>query len=438
MGNPYVRTKPQTHIEMSTQQSNQIQRLTPEQKAQRRTMMLEQGQEIEDIASGALVHFKDSGGMGDDLQVACAIVDLRRALTAEVMEPIMKLMNTDLGFRTDRDPSQRDRDGRQLVPYDMETVRDVVIEAKLRGFRCVGNEFNIISKRFYAAKNGFRRKLTDGKSFPGLSDFRDSYGLPKMTQSGATVVAKASWTINGKADSYEQEFGIKVNSMMGADAIIGKAERKLCKRVHDIIAGINTPDAEAGEDELERMTRVTPTGVAPSFGGGGDDDQIPGVEVPPQAAPVVPAPQPEAAAPAPAPEPSRATRAPRKPRETVVDVAPATPPTPEPPAPTTKVEAEVVVHRAPDPAPVEAPPVGHPSARLSKVILGAGFTFDQFMASPAIQPWFDGQEGRPNRDLVDGFDDVPASISLKLLGKNEGASIVAQLKREHALSDARE
>lgn len=35
---------------------------------------------------------------------------------------------------------------------------------------------------------------------------------------------------------------------MGADAIVGKAERKLCKRVHDLVSGISTPDGEAGDE----------------------------------------------------------------------------------------------------------------------------------------------------------------------------------------------
>jgi len=185
--------------------------------------------------------------MADEIALAIAIVDMRTALTDEIMRPIMALMNTDLGFRCDKD-------------YDIATVRDVVIEAKMRGFRIVGNEFNIIAKRFYAAQKGFRRKLTDGFTFRGLSDLRDEYSVPAITGDKATVKAKATWKINGEPDSCEQEFAIRVNAGMGSDAVIGKAERKLLKRVHDIISGANTPDGDV--DDLP-MRNVTPNDHKP-------------------------------------------------------------------------------------------------------------------------------------------------------------------------------
>jgi hypothetical protein len=189
----------------------------------------------------------------------------------------MSLMNSPLGFLTDRDPARPTRDG-EVKPYSVDVVRDCVIEAKLRGFHTVGNEFNIIAGRCYAAKNGFRRKLTDGKSFPGLRDFRDSYDVPRlMGDKGAIVKCRAEWTLNGKSDSFEAEFAIRVNSMMGADAIVGKAERKLCKRVHDLISGVNTPEGEAGEDDLKPANATVEPKVGKPFA---ESDEIPGAETP--------------------------------------------------------------------------------------------------------------------------------------------------------------
>jgi hypothetical protein len=205
--------------------------------------------------------------MAAELQVAQAMADLRAMLTPEVMQPIMALMDTDLGFRTDRDPRQTNqKTGQPNTPYPVEVVKDVVIEAKLRGFHTIGNEFNIISGRFYAAKSGFRRKLSDGKSFPGLSNFKDSYDVPRnVAEKGAIVKCRAEWTLNGKRDSVECEFAIKVNAFMGADAILGKAERKLCKRVHDLISGVHTPDSEIGEAEEVEVVNQSRVSAPPSI-----------------------------------------------------------------------------------------------------------------------------------------------------------------------------
>jgi hypothetical protein len=425
----------------------------PGSLAERRAALAAKAAEIEEIASGAMIHFTQAGSMADELAVAQAIVDLRRALTPEVMTPILALMNTDLGFKTDRDPNQiNSKTNQPNVPYSADVVRDVVIEAKLRGFRAVGNEFNIIAGRFYAAQNGFFRKLTDGKSFPGLSNFRDSYGLPKMGTNGATVVAKATWTLAGKPDSYEQEFGIRVNASMGADAVLGKARRKLCKRVHDILLGINTPDAEVGDDDglkrVDPLPQDPPQGFNPDEG---DDDQIPGAEAPKASnvrvvveAPVVhvaPTPPAQPAAPAtqetqaPTPEPAT-TSEPRTTRRTTRAKAP------EP------VQSELAPHGEPAAAPAapvaapsqeggEAPIEEHPSLTLGRVVTSAGFTFDQFKASPAVYAWFDGVGTRPKADDVNEFEDVPRHTALALLGNNNGASVVAQLKRENAIPSAR-
>jgi hypothetical protein len=393
--------------------------------AERRTALAVKAAEIEEIANGALVHFQNAGSMADELAVAQAIVDLRKALTPEVMAPIMALMNTDLGFRTDRDPAQKDKNtGLPYIPYSVDVVRDVVIEAKLRGFRCVGNELNIIAHRFYAAQNGFFRKLTDIKSFPGLSGFRDSYGLPKITTQGATVVAKAQWTLNGKQDSYEQEFGIKVNAMMGADAIIGKARRKLCKRVHDILLGINTPEGEVGDVDVDNLQRVSSQPSEAPKMDDADDDHPPGLE-PATVAPVAEVAKPDPA-PAPAPAPRPKARVAKQTEETK-----PTPPPQEPADPTPAVQVALPAQEAA----MEPPAVRvMPSERLANVVTGAGFTFDQFKACPGVAEWFDGKAGRPDGTMIDGFDMIPNRISSSLLGKDgNGEAVVNTMRREFGL-----
>jgi hypothetical protein len=212
------------------------------------SVQLERARKIDEIASGAIELFKEAGSFEQEIGVAQAMSDLRVALTDDLMAPIMSLMNTDLGFRTDRDPKlqPKDKEGNPMTPYPAEVVRDCVIEAKLRGFHVVGNEFNIIAGRFYAAKNGLKRKC---EKWPGVTDLKINYGVPKIVgEKGAIVPVKATWKRDGIADSIDAEIPVRINAGMGADAIIGKTERKISKRIHDRLSGMITPDGDISEE----------------------------------------------------------------------------------------------------------------------------------------------------------------------------------------------
>lgn len=236
-------------------------------REQKRALLAQQAREIDEAAQGAAALFHGAEVSTEkELLLAMAVVDLRKALTPEVMEPIMSLMNSPLGFLTDKDHSKpvKKQDGswERPEPYGVDTVRDCVISCKMLGFRVVGNEFNIIAGKFYPAKGGYRRKLTDKLSFPGMTDFRDTYEVPRMVgDKGAIVKCRATWKRNGVEDSLECEFAVRNNANMGTDALLGKAERKLCKRVHDILLGASTPDAEIDEDAL-KAANATPAQVA--------------------------------------------------------------------------------------------------------------------------------------------------------------------------------
>jgi hypothetical protein len=211
---------------------------------------------IDEIAGGVLDVFKQRASFALELRMAEAVGDLLEALTPAVMEPVMQLQGTSLGFRTDRD-----KDG----GYPVETVRQCFVEAKLRGYRAVGNEWNIIGGNFFAAKNGVRRKLLDT---PGFTDYKPSLEPPRLTTSGegAVVKARASWKIDGIGDSLEAEIPIRVNRGQGADAILGKAQRRLDVLVLARLEGTTTPAADV--DEIEATSapaRVTaPPPAAPA------------------------------------------------------------------------------------------------------------------------------------------------------------------------------
>lgn len=248
--------------------------------------------------------FNQADGFAKELAVGQAMANMRQLLTPAVMQPVMELMNTALGFLTDQDPNKPTDRNPHPKPYSVEVVRDVFIESRLRGFHTIGNEFNIISGRFYGAQSGFLRKI---REWPGLTNFEDFYDVPRMVQEkGAIVKCWAKWKLGGQEMRVDREFAIRVNAYMGADAIIGKAKRKLYKEVHDRLSGVNTPEGDIEDNDLTNAKPANATTTGVQF-----DAEPAKTEVPPWSGPGNPnigtpqainsAPA-EAASPQPAPE----------------------------------------------------------------------------------------------------------------------------------------
>lgn len=214
-------------------------RATPEALARVETIVTEMS-----AAGGA----GDSGHFGRAFRMAAAIRALGQAITTEMMQDIMALQGTGLGFLTDKG----------TAGYPVDDVKIVAIEAALMGAHWVGNEFNIISCRPYLTKNFFTRKL---REFPGLTDLKLYPGVPVlMGEKGALVPYIATWKLNGEEMKIEriltklddkteldQRICIKVNSGMGADAILGKAERKIKAAIYARLTGSDLTDGEVDD-----------------------------------------------------------------------------------------------------------------------------------------------------------------------------------------------
>lgn len=193
----------------------------------------------------------DSGHFGRAFRMAAAIRALHQAVNEDMMKDIMHLQGTGLGFLTDKDdPAKNNPPG-----YPVGEVKLVAIEAALMGAFWVGNEFNIIANRPYLTKNFFTRKL---REFPGLTDLRLSPGVPSLIgDKGALVPYVATWKLNGQEMRIErllrkiddktdldERIPIRVNSGMGADAILGKAERKIKAQIYNRLTGSDFTDGD--------------------------------------------------------------------------------------------------------------------------------------------------------------------------------------------------
>ena len=235
---------------------------------QRSRAVAEAWKRIDVIGESASDAFLSAGSFTKALNVANAIRDLRKALTDEVMAPIMELMNSPLGFMTDQDPLRPSDKNPNPKPYSVAVVRDCFIEARLRGFFPVNNEMNIIAGRFYGTVTGFDRQV---RNHTRVTDFKDFYEVPRVLgEAGALVKCKATWKQDKVTQTFEREFAVRINRGMGTDAIAGKAKRKLLAAVYARLTGVVTPDGETGDLDLKPAGKAA-TDAAPKaedlFGG---------------------------------------------------------------------------------------------------------------------------------------------------------------------------
>lgn len=187
---------------------------------------------------------------------AQAMDALRDALDNNVMRTFFPLMNSALGFRTDKAKPDGDR-------YSVDEVREFLIECLLMGVHPVGNEANIIGGRMYVTKEGLARLV---REYPGLTDLKLTPGVPKLARdnkgevSGAIVPYKATFRINGHAREIEREIPVKVNAYMGIDAIVGKATRKILAAVYGLLTGSEHAFPEGEIDDAPSRPAAEPAG----------------------------------------------------------------------------------------------------------------------------------------------------------------------------------
>lgn len=189
--------------------------------------------------------------------------EIRNQFTGKALELIKNLMNTGLGFKTDRNP--KDPMCKNKEPYSDDIIRDCATQAVMHGLYIHGNEFNILGGNFYATKEGLERIVNQnpnlersvkeiGKGFKqnpengiwGLS-FEYEFKLKDRQEVKDSVVVY----VRGKQGNYEIPF----------DAIMGKARRKLLKTIYNKMTnGFWLEDAD-DIDEIDSVKVLVDTGA---------------------------------------------------------------------------------------------------------------------------------------------------------------------------------
>lgn len=192
------------------------------------------------------------------LTTARAVQGLRELVTADMMSDLMSLMNSQLGFATDRDPSRPKKNGEIPTPYPVDTVKDCFITAQLWGASPINNEFNILAGRAYRTVNYYRRKV---REVAGVTDVNVQVSTPEYAQvqdgKAARVACVGSWKQDGKLrriaclkdGTGDWRISVRVNYGMGDDGVKGKAERKLLAMMLADMEGRPVEDDAADHDD---------------------------------------------------------------------------------------------------------------------------------------------------------------------------------------------
>jgi hypothetical protein len=203
----------------------------------------------------------DAGNIAKAFMLSNATLRLREALTDDIIQQVMILEGSPLGYRTDKDSKKNDNE-----KYPIATVRDCVVEALIRGARLTGNEMNIISSRAYFTKEFFERKV---KELPGLTDLVIKEGVPVRSDTNALVPMFAEWKHNGKRKSLDcclvkdgdtlvsdTRIPVRVNEGQIVDAIMGKAKRKMLARIYNVMTGSTLADDTEGDNVIDAAPAI--------------------------------------------------------------------------------------------------------------------------------------------------------------------------------------
>lgn len=177
---------------------------------------------------------------GAAFNAARVITLLRDALTDEVMHKVfIPLMNTKVGFRTDRD-GKPDKNGRVKPLYDVQTVRDAIIDAAIIGLLPTGNQFNIISGTMYPTKEGYTVLLKKIGAKYVIDVQQDRSQNPAF----AEFPCKINYSFNGEKNSLTVNATVRRDQYSSNDQLRGKAERRAKKALYEYLTGTDYGDAD--------------------------------------------------------------------------------------------------------------------------------------------------------------------------------------------------
>ncbi|WP_236264201.1 hypothetical protein [Dysgonomonas sp. Marseille-P4677] len=201
-----------------------------------------ESKELFELACQSAKGLQVVNNFGAAFEAVNVVAILRKALTSEVMKEVfLPLMNTKVGFLTDRTGKANSR-GQVQPEYDVETVKDAIIDAVSIGLLPTGNQFNIIAAKMYPTKEGYTALLRR----LGVKYFLDVSYDKGTNANFAEIPVKISYEHNGEKNSFSITATVKKDSYSSHDQMRGKAERRAKKALYEYITGCDFGDADEG------------------------------------------------------------------------------------------------------------------------------------------------------------------------------------------------
>ena len=196
---------------------------------------------------------------------AFALVELKKALDGPILDKvIMPLMNTNIGFQTDKNPA-KSWGGRDIVPYDREIVLECAAEAWLHGLPMYGNMWNIIAESMYVRKEGFEYKVQQ------LCTYSVAAEVPAIPQAiytnGGYLTVPCRVKYRPKSDDDDAEPKVFARSYkvrmtkknkVGVEYAEGKAVRKILRDLYALLSGTILADQANDSGEAAGVHQVAP------------------------------------------------------------------------------------------------------------------------------------------------------------------------------------
>lgn len=181
---------------------------------------------------------------GAAFEAVILVKQLRELLSDDIMKEVyMPLMNTKIGFLTDK-PTKNN----PTAKYNINEVRDCIIDAFSIGLVPTFNQFNIIAGRMYPTKEGYTALLKQIKC-----RYIISVGIETNTKPNfAELPVKISYDCKGDKNSYNIIAVVKKDNYSSYDQLKGKAERRAKKNLFEYITGL-----DFGENENDAYNEYT-------------------------------------------------------------------------------------------------------------------------------------------------------------------------------------
>ena len=218
---------------------------------------LDQVNQLESVITASRTQIQSTNKLTRAIVMAKAMKALENAITPQIMSDFRHLMNQPLGFKTDRLPGAKDRQGNPIKEYSDSTIKRCIIVALLKGAELCGNQFNIIAGQCYLTKEYYERILIKDA---GVRNLTWNIGpAVKHGERSAMMEAVASWidregnkrslecVDNRNKDGLDMRIVVNAHNTSSPDELRGKGESKLLRRIAQQMLGdwVESPDDDA-------------------------------------------------------------------------------------------------------------------------------------------------------------------------------------------------